>query len=143
MLTEKIQKKNKDLVFVYTTCADKEQAKSIAYEVIGERLAASADFWPISSIYPWQSVIQDVEQYMLVVTTQKELAQRLMKYIESVHTYAVPVITECDISVSTQAYRFWIDETLENSKSFITQEQAAVADKADQEDQEFHLEQLK
>jgi periplasmic divalent cation tolerance protein len=142
MLVEKIEKKNKDLVFVYTTCADKDEAKSIAYSVIGERLAASADFWEIDSIYPWQSVIQEVQQYMLVLTTQKELAQRLMKYIESVHSYAVPVITECDVQISTQAYRFWIDETLESTKNLITKDEDQV-NKAWEEEGGYHPGKLK
>jgi periplasmic divalent cation tolerance protein len=134
MLTEKIQKTDKDLVFVYTTCAGKDEAKSIAYEVIGERLAVCADYWEIDSIYPWQSVIQEVNQCMLVLTTQKILAQRLMKFIESVHSYSVPVIAECDIQVSSQAYKFWIDETLESREEFISPDEAKSREEYAEED---------
>ena len=134
MLVEKIEKKSKDLVFVYTTCADQNEAKSIAYAVIGEKLAVCADYWMIDSIYPWQSVIQEVNQCMLVLTTQKVFAQPLMKYIESVHSYSVPVIAECDIQISSQAYRFWIEETLEGKQALMSQEESEAKEIFEEED---------
>lgn len=119
MLVDKINKNDKDLIFVYTTCSGKEEARAIAYASIGERLAASSDFWEINSIYPWQGVLEEGFQYMLVLTTQKVLADKLIRYIETIHSYAVPMIVESDIKNSSQAYRFWVAETLESHKDFI------------------------
>jgi periplasmic divalent cation tolerance protein len=123
MLVEKIHTEDKNLVFIYTTCTDRNEARIIGLSCIRERLAVSADFWAINSIYPWQNVIQDVDQFMLVLTTQKILSQRLMKFIEGIHSYAVPVIAESDIQVATQAYKFWIEQTLENNTAFLTTEE--------------------
>jgi periplasmic divalent cation tolerance protein len=123
MLVEKINKENKDVVFVYTTCTDRAEARTIALSVINERLAVCADFWPISSIYPWQTVLQDVDQHMLMLTTQKALSERLMKFIEGIHSYAIPVIAECDTQITAQPYKFWIEETLESKQPFLTREE--------------------
>ncbi len=123
MLVEKIHKEDTNLVFVYTTCASRDEARVMAFECIRERLAVCSDFWPINSIYPWQTVIQDVEQYMLVLTTQKALSEKLMKFVEGIHSYAIPVIAECDIQIATQPYKFWIEESLENTQPFITREE--------------------
>ena len=142
MLVEKIHKEDTSLVFVYTTCSSREEARVIAMQCIGERLAVSGDFWAINSIYPWQTVIQDVDQYMLILTTQKALSEKLMKFIEGVHSYAVPVIAECDVQIATQGYKFWIQESLESTEPFVTREEY---DKQLQTEQEgnFHPGQLK
>ena len=142
MLVEKIHNEDKSLVFVYTTCTDRNEARSIALECIRERLAVCSDFWPVNSIYPWQGVMQDVDQYMLVLTTQKALSEKLMKFIEGVHSYAVPVIAECDIQIATQAYKFWIEETLESTNSFITDDEYQKQESIDEEGN-FHPGQLK
>ena len=133
MLTEKVNPKNNDIVFVYTTCRDEEEARGIAFDVIEKHLAACSDFWPIRSIYPWQGVIQEVDQCMLVLTTQKRLAASLMKHIEHIHSYSVPVIAECDVQIATQAYRFWIEETLERTGDFLTEEEARAKQKFEDE----------
>lgn len=142
MLVEKVNPQDKNLVFIYTTCTDRNEARTIALECIRERLVVCADFWPISSIYPWQNVIQDVDQFMLVLTTQKALSEQLMKFIEGIHSYAVPVIAECDIQIATQAYKFWIEQTLENKDTFLTDEEYQKQETLAEEGN-FHPGQLK
>jgi len=143
MLTSKINKKDKDLVFVYTTCKDHEEAKSIAFQSINnERLAVCADFWPINSIYPWQNVVEEVTQYMIVFTTQKVLSDRLMKFIEGTHSYAVPVIIKSGTQLTTQDYKFWVETTLENSEPYITKEEFLYK-KRIAEEGVYHPDQLK
>jgi periplasmic divalent cation tolerance protein len=142
MLVEKINKQDSDLVYIYTTCADRAEARLIALQCIEERLAVSADFWPISSIYPWQTVIQDVDQYMLVMTTQKVLSDKLMKFIEGIHSYAVPVIAQCDVQFAAQGYRFWVEESLQNTQPFMTKEEYNKQLESDQEGV-FHPDRLK
>ncbi|MGY4884894.1 MAG: divalent cation tolerance protein CutA, partial [Nanobdellota archaeon] len=42
------------MVFIYTTCATQEEAKSLAKLIIDKKLGACVDYWPINSIYNWQ-----------------------------------------------------------------------------------------
>jgi periplasmic divalent cation tolerance protein len=113
------------MVFVYTTCADKAEARHLSYSAVAEKLAICADFWPIDSIYPWKGVVQDVGQFMVIFTTKKSLSSKLASFVGGLHSYTVPMIAECDIAFTSPAYMIWADRVLNDfSKDYISQEEA-------------------
>lgn len=131
ILNKEIQDK---MVFIYTTCADKAEAKHLGYSGVEEKLAICADFWPIESIYPWQRVIQDVTQYMVIFTTKKSLSEKLSAFIGGLHSYSVPMIAECDTVFSNSAYAVWGNKILENQDDYISEYDAHKKNLNDQED---------
>ena len=121
MLVEKIPHDANDTVFVYTTCGSKEEARSLGLSCVEQKLAISADFWVIDSIYPWHYVIQEVEQYMLMLTTVKNKSDQLMKAIGIMHSYTTPMITRLDTAIINPSYTFWMQNTLEGKKEYISE----------------------
>ena len=134
MLVEKINKESKDIVFIYTTCPTLDEARSIGLSVIKEKLAISADYWVIGSIYPWHNVIQDVGQYMLMLTTEKELSERLTKHICSMHSYSAPMIARLNTSLINPNYTFWVDNTLRSKDDYISEHDSKIKERNDDED---------
>lgn len=123
MLFERIEKDSKNIVFVYTTCSGIEEARSIGLSAVEEKLAISADYWPVNSIYPWKNVVQEIDQCMLMFSTQKVLSDKLIKHIETEHSYSVPMVVRSDIKVTNQPYSFWVDNTLTSEDKYITEEE--------------------
>jgi uncharacterized protein involved in tolerance to divalent cations len=140
MLFEKIDKEEKYIVFVYTTCPSVSEAREIGLSAIKEKLAISADYWIMNSIYPWSNVIQEGEQYMLLFATQKNLSDKLMKHIEAGHTYSVPVIVRSDISAANQPYTFWVDNTLGSKNEYLTETEDEIKKK---NERGYHYDRLK
>jgi len=126
MLFESVQKNSKEIVFVYTTCSSKEEAKSIGLLAVNEKLAVSADYWLINSIYPWRNVIQEADQYMLLFATRKNLSEELIKHIETKHSYSVPVIAVCNTDMTSQSYSFWAENVLISKEDYITETEAEI-----------------
>lgn len=120
-ITEKIEKGAEDVVFVYTICGDIEQARSMGYSAIEEKLAISMDYWVIHSVYPWQGVIREIDQYMLMFSTQKSLSEELMKHVQAEHSYKVPMIVRCNTDMSNVPYSLWMEDTLKNEEKLITE----------------------
>jgi periplasmic divalent cation tolerance protein len=118
MLVESIDKKDQNIVFIYTTCQDREEAKYLGLSAINEKLAICADFWEVGSIYPWHGVMQDVDQYMLMVTTQRPLAQKLVSFITGLHSYSLPMVAECDVPLTNPAYLTWANKTLASMEPY-------------------------
>lgn len=118
---EKVEKGADDIVFVYTICGDIEQARSMGYSAIEEKLAISMDYWVIHSVYPWQGVIREIDQYMLMFSTQKSLSEGLMKHIQAEHLYKVPMIVRCNTDMSNVPYLLWMDDTLKSEYKLITE----------------------
>ena len=139
MILEEIEKNSENIVFVYTTCSSKEEARSIGLSAVNDHLAISADYWFVDSIYPWQGVLQEVEQCMLMLSTQKKLSENLINHIESMHSYHVPVIARSDISMTNHLYKSWVESTLSGKEHYITEEEAIQKSKRE----EFHYSRLK
>jgi len=139
MLFDKIDRSLKDTVFVYTTCSGVNEARAISLSAVEEKLVISADYWLINSIYPWKGVIQEIDQYIIMFSTQKGLSNELIKHIEAKHPYDIPMIVRTDTSMVNQPYAFWVDNTLSSSEKYITREEEK---KRKAKNKEFHLEKL-
>ncbi len=126
MLYEKIEKNESDIVFVYTTFKNIEDARSVGYMAIEEKLAISADYWVINSIYPWQGVIQEAGQCMLMFTTEHLISEELVKYIEANHPYNIPMVIRSETSLVNSAYKLWVNNTLSKKEKYITEEEQAL-----------------
>jgi periplasmic divalent cation tolerance protein len=140
MLFEKVDKEEKNIVFVYTTCPNIIEARNIGLSAVKEKLAISADYWLINSIYPWMNVIQEGDQFMLLFATQKVLSDKLMKHIEAEHSYSVPVVIRTNISFANQPYTFWADNILAGKDEYITETEAEVKKK---NERGYHYDRLK
>ncbi|MFA6999724.1 MAG: divalent cation tolerance protein CutA [Candidatus Paceibacterota bacterium] len=123
---EKIEKGIDDIVFVYTICGSIDEARTLGYGAIQEKLAISMDYWVINSIYPWQGVIQEAGQYMLMFSTQKFLSDKLVKHIEAEHSYKIPMVARCNTDMTNVPYFMWVENTLKNDDKYITEEEEKV-----------------
>ena len=141
MLFEKINKVSRDIVFVYTTCSGMEEARSIGLSAIKNKLAISADYWPVNSVYPWKGVIQEIDQYMTMFATQKDLSEELIKHIEENHSYSIPMIIRTETSLTNKPYSFWVEDNLLSSEKYITEEEERMIKK--HKSGEFEQEKLK
>jgi len=121
MLFEPSDKESKNIVFVYTTCSSIEEARSLGFSSVNEKLAISADYWFIDSIYPWNGVVREGSQCMLMLSTQKELSEELIKHIEIRHSYHIPMIARCDVPMTNHLYQSWVENTLTNKDVYISE----------------------
>jgi len=122
MLFEIIDKGDKDIVFVYTICGSIDEAKSMGYSSIQDKLAISIDYWVINSIYPWQGVLQEVGQYMVMFSTTKMLSKKLVKHIEAEHPYKIPMVVVCNTNMSNLPYSLWVENTLKDDTKYNTED---------------------
>lgn len=132
-MLDKLESGSRDIVCIYTTCGNKEEARSIAISAIKEKLAVSIDYWIMDSIYPWGGVIREVNQYMVSFTTQKSLVDRLIKHIESRHSYNIPVIIGLNVPIVSKQYNFWTTNILANNEIYRTETEYRKIQKSKEE----------
>lgn len=123
-IIEKMEKGVEDIVFVYTICGSIEEARDLGFSCIEEKHAISMDYWIIHSIYPWQGVIREIDQYMLMFSTQKVLSDNLIKHIESEHKYKVPMIARCNTDMTNVSFNLWVEDTFKSIDKLKTEEEA-------------------
>lgn len=133
MIIDKINKDSEGAVFVYTTCRDRDEARDLARSAVENHMAVCGDFWPVESVYPWHGVLEDVDQYMLMLTTTSDLSERLTVFLGELHSYDVPMFISTDTMHASELYRLWMQRTLEEKGKFITPEEESKKEKYEEE----------
>jgi periplasmic divalent cation tolerance protein len=99
-----------EIVSVYATFANDEEARRIARTCIEEKLAACANFWPIASIYRWQGAIEEAQEFAALFKTSADRAEALIARIAALHSYDVPAAVVWPIADALADYGAWVRE---------------------------------
>ena len=96
---------------VLCTCENEKEARKIASETIGKRLAACVNIVPkVESLYWWKGKVVRGGECLLIIKTKKSLTERLMENIKKIHSYKTPEIIELSITDGNREYLDWITE---------------------------------
>lgn len=96
-------------VSVYVTASSLAEAEKLAKHVLGLRLAACANAWPLKSWYWWQGRLEQAEEAALLLKTREELLPRLEHELRRVHTYDVPCVVAWPIAAGSRDYLAWVE----------------------------------
>lgn len=96
------------MVFIYTTCKDVDEAKTLGSLIIKNKIGACVDFWPISSCYNWGGEMKCVEQAMLQITTFESKIEEINQIISENHSYSTPLIAGVDVRRINHSYKEWM-----------------------------------
>ena len=101
--------------FVYITCKDLDQARTIGRSLVEERLAACANCLPlIHSIYHWQDEVCEDEEALLILKTQKKHCDALIERASTLHSYDCPCIVCLPIEKGHADFLQWIKDESSN-----------------------------
>lgn len=98
-----------DIVTVYATFADGDEASRIAKLVVEERLAACANILaPCTAIYRWQGAVEEAREVPALFKTRADLAPELIERIRELHSYDVPAAVAWPIAHALPGYANWL-----------------------------------
>lgn len=98
---------------VLVTVASLQEGKAIAFDLIDHELAACVNIMAISSIYRWQSKINQDQEYQLIIKTNLDQFDELTERIELLHSYDVPEIIALPIVAGAKPYLEWLGASLQ------------------------------
>lgn len=102
-------------VMIFCTCPDQDSAERIAHHLVANRLVACVNLLPgVRSIYRWQDQIEQAQEHLLLIKTQKTSFERVQQAIEQMHPYEVPEIIAVPIEQGAERYLKWIDSCVTN-----------------------------
>ena len=100
-----------ELIVALTTVADIERAKSLAHQIIEQRLVACCNIVPgISSIFRWQQELCDQQECLLVMKTIKSRSNQLAAFFRSAHPYEVPELITLPVTNCINEYLSWVKQ---------------------------------
>ena len=97
-----------ELAFFYITNPSKEEAKRIAKHLLDKRIIASANIFPIESMYWWEGKITEGSEYVLIAKTSIAKSHALEAEVKSIHSYKVPCIIRMHAS-SNAVFSEWLN----------------------------------
>jgi len=96
------------------TTATRDEALRMARTLVEQRLAACGQVsGPITSIYPWQGVIETTEEWRCTLKTRAALFAAVATAIRALHSYAVPQIISTPLDAISADYQAWLDAALQ------------------------------
>ena len=98
-------------VLVLTTISIDFDAKTLARELVEQRLAACVNIVPaITSIYRWQGDVSEDGEQLLIIKTVDDNVHELRETLFAKHPYDVPEFVVLRASTS-DAYGAWLAES--------------------------------
>ncbi|MEO2268677.1 divalent-cation tolerance protein CutA [Pseudoalteromonas pernae] len=98
---------------IFTTCGNKEEARTMAEQLVQLKLAACVNILPeVESIYVWQGEVTNATETKLLIKTKSEKMNQVIQTIKKLHSYEVPEIQVIDVTTGNLAYFNWMDEVL-------------------------------
>jgi periplasmic divalent cation tolerance protein len=102
-----------DIVSVYATFGNAEEAATIARILVEERLAACANILgPCRSIYRWEGRIEDAQEVAALFKTTADGAEALIARLAALHSYDVPAAVVWPIATALDAYAGWVGDSV-------------------------------
>ncbi len=104
------------MILIYTTCKDKKEAEKISLHLIGRKLAACTNYFPINSMYKWKGKLVKDKEFAVVIKTQPKHFKSVESEIKKLHSYECPCIIRIS-GIGNKQYEQWLKgET--NARSF-------------------------
>jgi periplasmic divalent cation tolerance protein len=99
-------------VMVVLTTVPAAHTDALVRGILGKRLAACVNEFPVRSHYWWHDAIVDEEERMLIMKTTREHVQALIGAIRVLHPYEIPEIIALPVQAGFAGYLAWVvDET--------------------------------
>lgn len=97
-----------EIALVYALFGDRTAGERAARAMIERRLAACANILgDCTSIYPWESKIEQADEVPVLFKTMPARRDALMTALSGMHDYDVPAILSW-AAVTTPAYAAWV-----------------------------------
>jgi periplasmic divalent cation tolerance protein len=96
---------------VLCTCPDNTVAAEIATALVAQNLAACVNrITGIKSWYRWEGKLQQDDEILLVIKTERVRLGELEVAVRKLHPYDVPELIALPIAGGSEAYLAWIGE---------------------------------
>ena len=97
-----------DIIYVYITNPNKEEAALVARHLLKKHLIACANMFPISSLYWWEGEIEEGNEVVLIAKTTAEQYDAVKREVEEIHPYEVPCIVQIPAQANAPYYEWLI-----------------------------------
>lgn len=102
---------------VYVTTGSYESALHLARILVSEKVAACCSIVSnVTSVYSWDSAIQERNEYLMIIKTSADKLELLKERVLEIHSDDVPEIISLAITEGSKEYLDWMNNSLNAEK---------------------------
>lgn len=98
-----------NMILIYITAKDKEEAKAISKALLEKRLVACTNIHPIDSLYWWKNKIQEDQETVIIAKTKETNYEKVKQEVKKLHSYDTPCILKIKAEANEE-YTKWIQK---------------------------------
>jgi len=103
-----------EMLIVFTTFANAEDAARVVRVLVEERLIACGNLLPgARSLYRWEGKVQDQSEVVVLMKTRKQDWTALISRLHELHPYETPECIAVRIAAGAPRYMAWLESALE------------------------------
>ena len=101
------------MIYIFWSCSNQTEAKSIIHTLLEKRLIACASILPeVTSIYRWKDKIEEAKEVKVILKTQGPHFDAICHTIQTLCSYEVPEIVQIDVARGNLPYLDWISHSV-------------------------------
>lgn len=105
-----------NLVLVYTTFSNFEEAKTVSEELLNEKLIVCVNIFPeVNSLYLWEGKISNSCEVVAIVKSKNDQVDKIVEKIEAMHSYDQPAIAVMSIEKANKSFTNWANSVIDVS----------------------------
>jgi periplasmic divalent cation tolerance protein len=89
------------------------RSTDIAQRLLEKKLVACVNIAPVRSLYTWKGESCDDTEHLLIMKTQKRLAEKVIRVLKGIHPYEVPEIIVQQVTGGNAEYLAWVNGVTE------------------------------
>ena len=101
-----------NLITLFLTCADTEEAEKIADKLLDEKLAACVKQAAITSDYLWKGKRQRSQEVLLIIDSTEDKFDQIEAAVKVVHSYDTFVLTAYPVTKASAGVQEWVEESI-------------------------------
>jgi periplasmic divalent cation tolerance protein len=87
---------------IYVTYPNKGEAEKIVHSLIKKKLIACANFFPVKSSFWWKGKVNNSEEIVSILKTQKKNWNKIKTEISEMHPYETPCIIKLNAEANEE-----------------------------------------
>lgn len=105
-----------NLVLVYTTFSNFEEAKTVSEELLNEKLIVCVNIFPeVNSLYLWEGKISNSCEVVAIMKSRNDQVDKIVEKIEAMHSYDQPAIAVMSIEKANKSFTNWANSVIDVS----------------------------
>ncbi|WP_338482505.1 MULTISPECIES: divalent-cation tolerance protein CutA [unclassified Wolbachia] len=105
-----------NLVLVYTTFSNFEEAKTVSEELLNEKLIVCVNIFPeVNSLYLWEGKISNSCEVVAIMKSRNDQVDKIVEKIEAMHSYDQPAIAVMHIEKANKSFTNWANSVIDVS----------------------------